>query len=210
MIALLAAAHLYLLQWQGERTKALFMLPSEGENACGIGPFDFGPPDNSWSSGSGGSQASCEFRQIVQPDTLLPAWVDAGKLAPGAEIEVSWTLQGGGAKGTGHKATVKAEPVAPDALRSTNAGLSATAAKVKSNVRVELKNGGQGPLLVGDAVAARNRPDDSCVGAGPQVLLQPGETLVDTRPGLLSKSMQVWVAAFTAPRHCRWVEVRRR
>jgi hypothetical protein len=210
VIALFAAAHLYLLQWQGEPPKALFMLPSEGESACGVGPVNFGPPDGSWSSGSGGSQASCEFRQMAQPDALLPAWIDAGKIVPGAEIEVTWTLQGGGAKGTGHKATLKAEAVPFAALRSAAAGLSATAAKVKNNVRVDVRNGGRGPILLGDAIAARNRPDDSCVGAGPQVLLQPGETLIDTRPGLLSKSMQVWAAAFTGPKSCKWVEVRRR
>ena len=210
MIALFAAAHLYLFPWPGEAAKALFLLPTEGESACGVGPVNFGAPDGSWSSGSGGAKVSCEFRQVVQPDSLLPAWIDAGKVVPGADIEVTWTLQGGGAKGSGHKATLKAEAVALDALRSSAAGLSATAAKVKNNVRVELRNGGQAPLLVGDAVAARNRPDDSCVGAGPQVLLQPGETLVDTRPGLLSKSMQVWAASFTGPKACKWVEVRRR
>ena len=210
MIALFAAAHLYLFPWPGEPAKALFLLPTEGESACGVGPLNFGPPDGSWSSGSGGAEVSCEFRQSVQPDSLLPAWIDAGKVGPGAEIEVSWTLQGGGAKGTGHKATLKAEPVSLEALRGTAAGLSATAAKVKNNVRVEVRNGGQGAILLGDAIAARNRPDDSCVGAGPQVLLQPGETLVDIRPGLLSKSMQVWAAAFSGPKSCKWVEVKRR
>jgi len=210
VIVLIAAAHLYLFQWPGEPPKALFLLPAEGENACGIGPVNFGAPDGSWSSGSAGSQASCEFRQSVQPDSLLPAWTDAGKAAGGAEVEVAWTLQGGGATGKGHKATLRAEAIAPDALRMTASGLSAAAAKVKNNVRVELRNGGSGPILIGDALAARNRPGDTCVGAGPQVLLQPGETLVDTRPGLLSKSMQVWVAAFIGPRSCKWVEVRRR
>jgi len=209
VIALVAAAHLFLFPWP-DGAKALFMLPSEGESACGVGPVTFGPPDNSWSSGSGGAQVSCEFRQVVQPDSLMPAWLDAGKLVPGADIEVTWTLQGGGSKGTGHKATLKAEAVALDALRTGPAGLSATAAKVRNNVRVEVRNRGQGPVLIGDAVAARNRPDDSCVGAGPQVLLQPGETLVDTRPGLLSKSMQVWAAAFASPKSCKWLEVRRR
>ena len=209
MIALISAAHLYLFQWPGEPPKALFLLPAEGENACGIGPVNFGAPDGSWSSGSAGSQASCEFRQSVQPDSLLPAWMDAGKAAGGAEVEVAWTLQGGGASGKGHKTTLRAEAIAADALRTSPSGLSATATKVKNNVRVELKNGASGPILIGDAVAARNRPGDTCVGAGPQVLLRPGETLVDTRPGLLSKSMQVWVAAFTGPRSCKWIEVRR-
>jgi len=59
-------------------------------------------------------------------------------------------------------------------------------------------------VLLGDAIAARHRPDDACLGNGPQLLLQPGETLVDVRPGLLSKSMQVWVVAFTGPKSCRW------
>jgi hypothetical protein len=209
VIALFAAAHLYLFQWQGEPPKALFMLPSEGESACGIGSFNFGPPDNSWSGGSGG-QPSCEFRQIVQPDALLPAWTDAGKLKPGMDVEVAWTLQGGGAKGAGHKATLKAEAVAVDQLQGVAPRLSATAAKVKNDVRVELRNGGSAPVLVGDAIAARNQPDDSCVGAGPQVLLEPGDTLVDTRPGLLSKSMKVYVASFTGPKKCRWVQIQRR
>lgn len=210
MIALIAAAHLYLFQWPGEPPKALFLLPAEGENACGVGQVNFGAPDGSWSGDSAGSEASCAFRQSVQPDSLLPAWMDAGKAAAGAEVEVAWTLQGGGASGKAHKTTVRAEAIGADALRTSSSGLSATATKVRSNVRVELKNGGSGPILIGDAVAARNRPDDSCVGAGPQILLQPGETLVDIRPGLLSKSMQVWAAAFTGPKHCRWVEVRRR
>ena len=210
MIALIAAGHLYLFQWPGEPPKALFLLPTEGENACGVGPVNFGAPDGSWSSGSAVSQASCQFRQSVQPDSLLPAWMDAGKASAGAEVEVAWTLQGGGASGNGHKTTLRAEAIAADALRMGPSGLSATATKVKNDVRVVLKNGGSGPILVGDAVAARNRPDDSCVGAGPQVFLQPGESLVDIRPGLLSKSMQVWVAAFTGPRSCKWIEVQRR
>jgi hypothetical protein len=40
-------------------------------------------------------------------------------------------------------------------------------------------------------------------------VLQPGESLVDVRPGLLSPSMQVWVAVFTAEKQCKWVEVSR-
>lgn len=205
MIALLAAAHMYLFQWPGHPSKALFML--QGEGACGIATITFGAPDGSWSGGSLGTPANCEFRQSVNPGGLLPTWVDAAKAAPGTDVEVAWTLAG---KGKGRSATVKAEPIAADSLKASAAGLSAKATKVKDSVRVELKNGGEGPVLVGDAVAARNRPDDSCVGAGPQVLLQPGETLVDTRPGLLSKSMQVWAAAFTGPKNCKWVEVQRR
>jgi len=210
VIALLAAAHLYLISWPGQPPKALFQLPTEGEPACGIGTLNFGAPDGSWSSGTAGSGTSCEFRQWVEPDSLLPVWVDAGKMAPGKEVEITWTLQGGKATGQGHKATLTPEPAAVEALKASPAGLSAKASKVKNDVRSEVKNGGAGPALLGDAIAARNRPGDSCQGNGPQLLVQPGETLVDIRPGLLSKSMQVWVAAFTGPKSCRWVEVKRR
>jgi hypothetical protein len=207
--ALLAAAHLYLFAWPGDPPKALFLLPAEG-NACGVGQVIFGAPDGSWTGGSPGTPVSCEFRQMVQPDSLLPSWMDAGKAAPGADVDVTWSLQGGGAKGSAKQATLKAEAVDLGALKTAPSGLSATATKVKKSVRVQLKNGGSAPVLVGDAVAARNRPEDSCVGNGPQVLLQPGETLVDTRPGLLSKSMQVWAAAFTNPKGCKWVQVQRK
>jgi hypothetical protein len=210
VIALLAAAHLYLFEWPGERPKALFLLPSEGENACGVGTLTFGAPDGSWSTGSPGTKASCEFRQWAEPGRLLPAWVDAGKIRPGAEVEVTWTLQAGGAAGKSHTAMLRPEAVQVEGLKASAAGFSGTIAKVKNNARVKVKNGGSNPVLLGDAVAARNRPDDSCVGNGPQVLLQPGESLVDMRPGLVSKSMQIWVVAFTGPRQCRWVSIQRR
>jgi hypothetical protein len=210
LIALIATAHLYLFHWPGQPVKALFLLPTEGESACGIATITFGAPDGSWSGGSAGGKADCEFRQSLQPGSLLPIWVDAAKAVSGADVEVAWTLQGGGAKGKGHSATVKAEAVAAEGLKTSAAGLSATATKVKNSVRVELKNGGSEPVLLGDAVAARSRPEDDCVGSGPQVLLQQGEALVDLRPGLLSKSMQIWAAAFTGPKQCRWVEVARR
>jgi hypothetical protein len=206
---LLAAAHLYLFAWQGQQAKALFLLPGEG-NACAIGTLTFGAPDGSWSSGTAPQTASCEFVQLVEPDSLLGSWADAGKIAPGADVEVSWTVEGGSAKGKRQTATLKPEAVAVDGLKASSEGLSGTVAKVKDSARVELKNGSAGPVLVGDAVAARSRPHDKCLGAGPQVLLQPGETLVDTRPGLVSKSMQIWAAVFTGPTQCRWVEVRRR
>jgi hypothetical protein len=205
VIALLAAAHLYLFQWSDGPAKALFLLPGDG--ACGIGTITFGAPDGSWSGGSAGTKANCEFRQVVQPDSLLPVWVDPAKATPGAAVDVAWTLAAG--KGKGQTVTLKPLPIAPDSLKTSASGLSASATKVKKSVRVELKNGSDGPILIGDAVAARNRPKDTCVGAGPQVLLQPGETLVDTRPGLLSKSMQVWAAAFTGPKQCHWLEVQR-
>jgi len=210
VIALLAAAHLYLFQWPGEPPQALFLLPTEGENACGMANLVFGAPDGSWSGGSQGPKATCEFRQWVDPGKLLPVWVDAGKITPGAEVEVTWTFQGGGATGKGHAATLRAEEVPAGSLKPSAAGLSGTATKVKNDARVEVKNGGTAPVLLGDAVAARGKPDDSCVGSGPQVLLQPGETLVDLRPGLVSKSMRIWAAAFSAPKQCQWVEVRRR
>jgi len=209
VIAVLAAAHLYLFPWPGESPKALFMLPGE-KSACGVGQVIFGAPDGSWSGGSPGTPVSCEFRQMVEPDSLLASWTDPGKARPGADVDVTWSLTGGGAKGAAKQVTLKAEEVDVGALKTAPAGLSASATKVKNSVRVQLKNGGSAPVLIGDAVAARNRPQDACVGNGPQVLLQPGETLVDTRPGLLSKSMVVWAAAFSGPKQCRWVQVARR
>jgi hypothetical protein len=210
LATLLAAGHLYLFQWPDQPARLLMLLPSQGEDACGVGPVNFGPPDNSWSSGSAGTHPDCGFRQSVLPGSLLPLWVEAGKAKAGVPLEVSWTLAGGGATGKNHSATLTAEPVAVDDLKASPSGLHATAAKVKSSVRVEVKNGGDGPVLLGDAVAARSRPKDACVGAGPQVLLKAGETLVDARPGLLSPSMQVWAAVFTGPKQCRWIEIHRR
>jgi hypothetical protein len=209
LATLLAAGHLYLFQWPDQPAKLLFLLPTEGENACGIGPLNFGPSDNSWSGGSAGGHPDCAFRQSVAPGSLLPLWVEAGKARPGMPLEVAWTLAGGGASGKSRSATLSAETVAVDDLKASPARLRASAAKVKSSVRVEVKNGGEGPVLLGDAVAARNRPKDACLGAGPQVLLKAGETLVDVRPGLLSPSMQVWAAAFSGPKACRWMEIAR-
>lgn len=210
LATLLAAGHLYLFQWPDQPARLLMLLPAQGEDACGVGPVNFGPSDNSWSSGSAGMHPDCGFRQSVLPGSLLPLWVDAGKAKPGVPLEVAWTLVGGGASGKSRSETLTAEPVAVDELKASPAGLHATAAKVKSSVRVEVRNGGGGPVLLGDAVAARNRPKDACVGAGPQALLKAGETLVDVRPGLLSPSMQVWAAVFTGPKACRWVEVQRK
>ncbi len=208
LAALVAAGHMYLFQWPNQPTKALFLLPAEGENACGVGPVNFGPADNSWSAGSAGASVSCEFRQSVNPGSLLPVWVDAPKAQPGVPLEVGWTLSGGRATGKGHKATLSPEEV--ELSKASPSALHASATKVKNSVRVEVRNAGSTPVLLGDAVAARSQPEDSCVGDGPQVVLQPGETLVDTRPGLLSPSMNVYAAAFTGPKQCRWVEVPRR
>ena len=99
MIALFAAAHLFLFSWPDQPAKVLFELPSEGESACGIATVQFGAPDGSWSSGSGGQKATCEFRQYVEPGSLLSQWVAAGKAKAGADVEVAWTLQGGRATG---------------------------------------------------------------------------------------------------------------
>jgi len=161
-------------------------------------------------NGSSDASTSCECQSWSEPDQLLPIRVDAGEMAAGQEVQVNWTVQGGKATGQGHKATLTPEPLDVEALKASPADLSAKASKVKNAVRSEVKNGGSGPALLGDAIAARHRPDDPCQGNGPQVLLQPGETLVDVRPGLLSKSMQVWVAAFSGPKSCKWVEVKRR
>ena len=80
---------------------------------------------------------------------------------------------------------------------------------MKSSVRVEVTNKAERPILVGDSVANRGVPKDDCVGPGPAAVLQPGETLVDQRPGLLSPSMKVFVSVFTGEKSCKWVEVRR-
>jgi hypothetical protein len=45
---------------------------------------------------------------------------------------------------------------------------------------------------------------------GPAAVLQPGETLLDQRPGILSPSMKVFVSVFTGERNCRWIEVARK
>ena len=208
--ALVAAGHMYLFQWQDGPPKALFLLPSEGENACGVGPVNFGPADSSWSAGSAGTQASCEFRQVVNPGAMMSVWVDAPQARPGVPLEVAWTLTGGKAKGKGRSETMKPQPVSVGALKASAAGLRASATKVKNDVRVEVKNTGSGPILLGDAVAARTPPRDPCLGNGPEALVQPGETLVDIRPGLLSPSMNVYAAAFTGPKQCRWVEIARK
>lgn len=210
LAAVVAAGHMYLFQWQDGPPRALLLLPSEGETACGVGPVNFGPADNSWTAASAGTQASCSFRQSVSPGSLMSVWVDAPRAQPGSPLEVAWTLTGGGASGKGHTVTLTPAAVQVESLKASPAGLQAKAAKVKNSVRVEVRNAGSGPVLLGDAVAARTQPKDSCVGNGPQVLLQPGESLSDTRPGLLSPSMQVWAAAFTGPKQCRWVELQRR
>jgi hypothetical protein len=199
ILSLVAAAHLYVLPW-----KMLFMLPAESEKACGVTSLRYGPADGSWESGSNPPAADCQFRVSVNPGHLLPAWGDLPP-KPAADVEVTYTVQGAAKPQT---VTVKAEQLAPAA--ATGADFSAKAGKVKSSVRVELTNKAEHPLMVGDAVAARSKPKDDCVGPGPAAVIQPGETLVDQGPGLLSPSMQVFVAVFTGEKSCKWVEVARK
>ena len=199
ILSLIAAAHLYVLPW-----KMLFMLPAASEKPCAVTSLRFGPADGSWESGSNPPPPDCQFRSSVSPGHLLPAWSELPP-QPAGEVGVTYTVQGAT---TPQTVTVKAETVVPGAAQSSD--FSARAAKVKSSVRVELTNKSERLLLVGDATALRNKPKDDCVGPGPAAVLQPGETLVDQRPGILSPSMKVWVAVFTGEKQCKWVEVARK
>ena len=192
---LLSAAHLYVLPW-----KLLFLLPGQ---SCGITMLRYGPSDGKWERGSNPAPADCAFRVSVSPGPLLPAWVDPGPTA--GDLDVTFTLQGSEKPQT---VSLKPEPVTPREVAA--ADLIAKASKVKSSVRVEVANNSKTAVLLGDSVAARGKPKDDCVGTGPAAVLQPGETLIDQRPGLLSPSMQVWVSAFTGEKTCSWVQVARR
>ena len=194
MIALFAAAHLYVLPW-----KLLFLLPG---SSCGVTMLRYGPADGKWERGSNPQPSDCEFHVQVTPGPLLPAWVEKGPSE--GDLDVTFTIQGSDKMQT---VSLKAEPVTPQPVEAGE--LKATASKVKKSVRVEVTNKGQKPVLLGDAVALRGKPKDDCVGPGPAAVLQPGETLVDTRPGLLSPSMKIWVATFTGEKSCRCVEVPR-
>ena len=195
-VALVAAAHAYVLPW-GD----LFLLPSGRESACAISSLRYGPPGGKWERGSQQEKpASCEFRQFVVPGPLLPIWAEHAELD---EVNVTYTVQGSSEPQT---LSLHAEPIDPAKLDIAGTPLSATVEKVKNNVRAVVTSNAAHPVLLGDAVAARNKPKDSCVGPGPVAVVQPGEALVDVRPGLLSKSMVVWVAAFTGPRRCTWVK----
>jgi hypothetical protein len=184
--------HVYILAW-----KMLFLLPAPSDKACAAAHLRYGPPDGKWERGTNPPPANCEFRVSVMPGDLLPAWIDLSPV--GGELEVTY----------GDKTvTVHPEKIEPAMVQG--AELSATARKVRSRVRVEIKNGSSHPVLLGDSVAARSKPQDDCVGPGPAAVLKPGESLVDFRPGLLSPSMQVWVSVFTAEKQCKWVEITRR
>lgn len=196
--ALIAAAHLYVLPW-----KMLFLLPAQSEKPCGVTSLRYGAPDGSWESGSNPPAADCQFRVSVAPGPLLPAWSD---LPPGeaGDVRVTYTLQGSAKPET---VSVKAEKVQPSPARGSD--FSATAAKTGKSVRVAVRNKSDHPIVVGDATALRGKPKDDCLGPGPAAVLQPGETLHDQRPGILSPSMQVFVSVFTGEKECRWVEVSR-
>ncbi len=195
IVSLLAAAHLYVLPW-----KLLFLLPG---NSCGVTSLLYGPPDGKWERGSNPQPGDCAFRVAVMPGSLLPVWVELGPSA--GDLDVTFSVQGGAKPQT---ISLKAETVAPAAVAGSD--LSARASKVGKSVRVEVTNKSDRPVVLGDSVAFRGKPKDDCVGPGPAAVLAPGETLSDQRPGLLSPSMQVWVAAFTGERECKWVEVTRR
>jgi hypothetical protein len=195
MIALLAAAHLYVLPW-----KLLFLLPG---SSCGVTMLRYGPADGKWERGSNPQPAHCEFHVSVTPGPLLPAWVEKGPSQ--GDLDVTFTVQGSEKIQT---VSLRAETLTPE--EATAADLSAKATRVKNSVRVEVTNNGQKPLLLGDLVALRGHPKDDCVGPGPAAAIQPGETLVDQRPGLLSPSMKIWVSSFTGEKECRWVEAPRK
>lgn len=194
IVPLLAAAHLYLLPW-----KLLFLLPGSG---CGVTSIRYGPADGKWERGSNPQPSDCSFRISVTPGPLLPVWVEAGP--SGGDLDVTFTVQGSEKPQT---VSLKAEPITPAPVAPGD--LSATASKVKNSVRAEVTNKSDKPVLLGDSVAARGQPKDDCVGPGPAAVLSPGETLVDQRPGLLSRSMSIWVSVFTGEKQCRWVQVRR-
>ncbi len=197
IVLLAAAAHLYVLP-----NKVLFLLPAD-QKACGITSVRYGPSDGKWETGSNLAAPDCQFKVSVNPGHLLPAWSDpAGKQVTGA-IDVTYTVHG--AEKPQVATGVQAEKFEP----AKGVPLHASAEKIKNSVRVEVTNKGDKPVMLGDSVAARNRPRDACLGPGPAAVLAPGETLVDQRPGLLSKSMQVWVAEFSDEKTCAWREVQR-
>ena len=198
ILTLVAVAHLYVLPW-----KMLFLLPAESEKSCAVTSLRYGPADGSWESGSNPQAAGCEFRVSVSPGHLLAAWGDLPP-KPAGEVEVTYAVPGGRPQ----TVKVKAETMTPAA--APVGSFSARASKVKSSVRVEVTNRSERPFLVGDATALRGKPKDDCVGPGPAAVLQPGETLVDQRPGIVSPSMKVFVSVFTGEKQCKWVEVARK
>jgi hypothetical protein len=200
MISLLAAvaAHAYVLPWG-----VLFELPVPGEKACAVSSLHYGPPDGKWERGTQQEKpASCEIRQFVLPGPSVPVWAEPADVT--GELTVTYTAQGSQEPQT---ISLTADRIDPAALAVEPGALSATVQKVKGNVRSVVTSKASHPVLLGDAIAARNKPKDDCRGPGPAAVLRSDESLLDVRPGLLSPSMQVWVAAFTGPRQCSWVKV---
>ncbi len=124
----------------GQPPKALLLLPAEA-SAAGSATLTFGAPDGSWTGGSAGAKASCEFRQSVQPDSLLPSGWTRRRRRPGA---TSRSRGRAGRRREGRHRDAQAEPVEVDALKSSEPALR-EGTKVKNSVRVELKNGGSMP-----------------------------------------------------------------
>ncbi len=200
---LLAAGHLFTFEG---KTDVLMMLPAPA-GACGIGAIAYGTADGKFSKVFEAPEkpASCEFRQSVMPGGLIGYWDHSGGLpAAPKSFDVTYSVQSK-VSNPEAKITLSAEPLVVGADRK----LKARATKAGRSVKVELTNEGPGALLVGDAIASRSKPTESCSGAGPTAALQSGESLSDTRPGLLSKSMKVWAAIFTDLNHCAWVSASR-
>ena len=194
--ALIAAAHVYVLPWGIH-----FLLPSNREKACAISSLHFGPPDGKWERAWQREKPdTCEFRQFVVPGPLLPAWAEHVDIG---DVSVTYTVQGSEEPQT---LSLHAETIDPAQLTAGGVPLSATVEKVKDRVRSVVTSHAAHPVLLGDAIAARNKPKEGCAGPGPVAILARGESLVDLREGLLSKSMEVWVAAFSGPRRCTWVK----
>jgi hypothetical protein len=195
-VAAAAAGHAYVLPWA-----VLFELPASSERGCAISSLRFGPPDGKWERGNQQDKpVSCEFRQFVLPGPLVPSWAEAAELD---EVRVTYTVQGSEEPQT---VSLTAERIDPATLAVGPGALTATVQKVKDNVRSVVTSNASHPVLLGDVLAARNKPKDDCRGPGPSAVLQKGESLLDVRPGLLSPSMQVWVAAFRGPKQCTWVK----
>jgi hypothetical protein len=194
-----------------QTTRVLFLVPAGSGAPCGVTALAYSRPDGRWEKALGplSKPPSCEFRQEVMPGSLVSYWDEEGpppSKAPG-DYDVTFTVHTATGNVDGH-VSLKAEIVDPATLAlAPGEKLSAAAAKVKNSVRSEVGNPTGHLVLVGDAAAARNKPQDAC--GSPVAVLAPNETFVDVRPGLLSKSMDVWLAVFADPKHCKWVGVRR-
>jgi hypothetical protein len=195
-----------------QTTRVLFQVPSgSGGAPCGVTAVAYSRPDGRWEKALGPAPKppSCQFRQAVMPGSLVSYWDEEGpppSKAPG-DYDVTFTVHTTAGNVDGH-VSLKAELVDPATLAlAPGEKLAAAAAKVGNSVRSEVTNQTGHAVLVGDAAPARNKPQDAC--GSPVAVLLPNETFVDVRPGLLSKSMDVWLAVFTDPKHCKWVGLKR-